>query len=97
METEKAVLGGFTVGRPASREKAAWEIGEVALVFLVQKSEGAKKRLAELLSRSEGAIDFAWRWCDSAKFPKEAENRIDESLPWVRHVLGVENRGTLAL
>jgi hypothetical protein len=72
-------------------------IGEVALVYLVRKSPGAKKMLADLLCRSEGAIDFAWRWCDGANFPKEAENRIEECLKWVRHVLGTGGRSKLEL
>ena len=83
-------------GRPA-RHGEDWRVGEVALVYTVAKSDEAKKKLAVLLNRSEDAVDFAWRSCDEANFPEEAENRIADHVQRVKEVLGHDMRGVTKL
>ena len=61
-----------STSRP-ERHGEDWRVGEVALLYLVEKSDEAKKKLAALLDRTEDAVDFAWRWCDEANFPEVAE------------------------
>ena len=100
---KSASVGGFVVGkapegegRPA-RHGEDWRVGEVALVYTVAKSDEARKRLAQLLERTEDAVDFAWRWCDEAQFPEEAENRIADHLKRVKEILGEDARGNTQL
>lgn len=85
-----------SVTRP-ERHGQDWRIGEVALLYVVQKSDEGKKKLATLLGRTEDAVDFAWRWCDEANFPEVAGNRIEDHVKRVREILGEEKRGVTTL
>ena len=72
-----------------------YEDAEIAMVYLVKKSDAARELLAHLLDRTPGAIDFVWRWVAHADFPREAEGQIKRQVEWCEERLGVENRGKI--
>lgn len=81
------------------REKANqhYEDSEVALVYLVEGSPEADALLAQLLRRTEGAINMMRRWVNGAKFPPQANNRIKKQIEWVESRFGPDNRGVVKL
>jgi hypothetical protein len=74
-----------------------YEDAEIALVYLVERSDKARELLAKVLGRTEGAIDLVWRWVDHADFPPEAHNRIMRQVEWAEVQLGAENRGKISV
>lgn len=78
----------------SSTSPSTYEDAEIALVYLVDRSDKAKELLAGLLGRTEDAIALLWRWIEHADFPPEAYNRIQRQVEWAEERLGNENRGT---
>lgn len=72
-----------------------YEDAEVALVYLVEGSKEADELLAQLLSRTPGAINMMRRWADGADFPPEAYNRIQRQFAWAEQKLGAKNKGKI--
>lgn len=81
--------------RPAPRHRKHYSDAEIALIYLVDKSDEAKHLLASLLGRTPGAIDYVWRWVAHAGFPPEAYNQIMRQVEWAEERLGAENRGKI--
>lgn len=79
----------------APRHRQPYEDAEIALVYLVERSDKAKELLAGLLGRTEDAIALLWRWIEHADFPPEAYNRIQRQVGWAKERLGKENRGMI--
>jgi hypothetical protein len=79
----------------APRYGKHYEDAEIALVYMVERSDRAKALLAGLLGRTENAIDLVWRWMEHADFPPEASNRIQRQVEWAEEKLGKENRGKI--
>lgn len=79
----------------APRHREHYEDAEIALVYMVARSDKGKKPLAGLLGRTEHAIDLLWRWIEDADFPPEAYNRIQRQLQWAQDRLGKENVGKI--
>lgn len=77
------------------RHRQHYEDAEIALVYLVARSDRAKRLLAQLLGRTEGAIDMVWRWIEHAGFPAEADNKIKRQAEWAEEQLGTGNRGKI--
>jgi hypothetical protein len=78
-----------------ARRGAPYTYEEVELIYLTPSSKENAALLAELLERTPGAIDFAWRWCDAdvERFPAKAFNRLYRLIRQVRGRLGIEARG----
>lgn len=74
-----------------------YEDAEIALIYLVGRSDEAKELLAKLLGRTEDAIDYVWRWVEKAAFPPEAEGKIKRQVEWAEERLGAKNRGRIQL
>ena len=70
---------------------------EIALLYLIERSDTAKELLAELLERSEDAIDMVWRWIEGADFPEDAENRIKRQAERISDLLGDRLRGVVEI
>jgi hypothetical protein len=83
------------VPNKAPRYGKHYENAEIALVYMVKRSDKAKALLAGLLGRTEHAIDLVWRWIEHADFPPEAHNRIQRQVQWAEERLGNENRGKI--
>jgi hypothetical protein len=81
--------------KTAPRHGKHYEDAEIALVYMVERSDKARKLLAGLLGRTEHAIDLVWRWIEHADFPPEAYNRIQRQVEWAEQALGKENRGKI--
>jgi len=81
--------------RKAPRHGKHYEDAEIALIYLVDRSDNAKSLLASLLGRTEDAIDLLWRWIEHADFPAEAYNRIQRQVEWAEEALGKSNRGKI--
>ena len=81
-------------GNPA-RAGEHYEDSEIALLYIFARSSEAKELLAELLKRSEEAIDMVWRWIEHAGFPAEADNKIKRQVERIENILGEEQRGTV--
>lgn len=79
----------------ASKHRKHYEDAEIALVYLVKRSDNAKRFLASLLGRTEDAIDLVWRWIEHADFPPEAGNRIQRQVEWAEEAFGKSNRGKI--
>lgn len=74
-----------------------YQDAEVALVFLVERSDKADHLLAQLLGRTEGAISMMRRWDEGADFPTEAHNRIRRQFEAAEAILGAQNRGKIKI
>jgi hypothetical protein len=86
---------GRAPGSPVKRDREPWDDrDEMELVCRVPKSAFNKTELALLLQRSEDAIDFAWRWCDHANFPSEADDRIKQHVAAIEQEFGRGIRGS---
>ena len=70
---------------------------EIALLYLIERSDTAKELLAQLLERSEDAIDMVWRWIEGADFPEDAENRIHRQVETIRDLLGDRMQSSVSL
>ena len=79
----------------APRHGKHYEDAEIALLYMVERSDKAKQLLADLLGRTENAIDLVWRWMENADFPPEAYNRIQRQAEWAEEKLGKDNRGKI--
>lgn len=79
----------------APRHGQPYQDAEIALLYLVARSDEAKGLLARLLGRTEDAIDLVWRWIEHADFPPEAHNRIRRQVQWAEDRLGEDNRGNI--
>lgn len=77
------------------RHRQPYNEAEIALVYLVDRSDEAKQLLAGLLGRTPDAIDLVWRWVEHADFPPEAHNRIRRQVEWAEDQLGTDNRGKI--
>ena len=75
----------------------SYQPGEIALLYLVRRSPKAKKMLAEILERTEDAVDLVWGWCEGRPFPPEATGVIFRQIEVVRRILGKSVRGKLKL
>jgi hypothetical protein len=85
-------------GAPRPRRYGkSYRSGEIALLYLVGRSQRAKKILAELLERTEDAVDLVWGWCEGRRFPPQATNVISRQVEGVRRILGKGVRGKLRL
>ncbi|MCW8138008.1 MAG: hypothetical protein KIT58_03795 [Planctomycetota bacterium] len=80
--------------RAGWRMRLHYDDAEVELAYMVARSPENKADLADLLGRSEHAIDYLWRWCDMAQFPERAGNEIERQVAAVRARLGDEARGS---
>ena len=80
-----------------SRYGKHYEKAEIALIYLVDRSDTAKRLLAQLLGRTEHAIDWVWQWIHHADFPSEVHNRIQRQVEWAEQELGKENRGKIQI
>jgi hypothetical protein len=81
----------------APRAGKPYEEAEVALVYLIQRSDKADELLAELLGRTPGAISMMRRWDEGADFPPEAYNRIKRQFEAAERILGAGNRGKVKI
>jgi hypothetical protein len=79
------------------RHGEAYEDGEVAMIYVAQKSRKAKRKLARLLRRTEDTVDFIWGWCAGRNYPPEAANKIEWQVQRVRKILGNAAQGRVAL
>lgn len=80
---------------PPAHAGQHYEDAEVALVYLVEGSKEADELLAQILSRSPGAINMMRRWADGADFPPEAYNRIQRQFEWAEKKLGAANKSKI--
>lgn len=79
------------------RHGSPYEDAEIALVFLVGRSQAAREKLAKLLGRSEGAVDLIWRWIEHAAFPPGADNRIKRQVEAAEKIFGSSNQGKIEI
>ncbi len=80
-----------------ARHRKPYRQDEIALVFLVARSDESKAALAQRLQRTPSAIDWIWRWMDGQveNFPARAWNRLVRQIVEVRTALGDARRGEL--
>ncbi len=85
-------------GEPRPRRYGkSYRAGEIALMYLVGRSQKSKKILAELLERTEDAVDLVWGWWEGRRFPPHATNVICRQVEGVRRILAKGVRGKLRL
>ena len=82
---------------PPARRGKHYEDREIALVYLIARSQKSQEVLADLLERSEDAVDMIWRWIEGASFPPEAGNKIKRQVKRVEKIMGVSRRGSIDL
>ena len=73
----------------------SYKLGEIALIYIFEESDESKKLLADLLGRSEQAIDFIYRWIYGGNFPKGSHNAIRRQVTLLQSKLGPSLRSAL--
>jgi hypothetical protein len=79
------------VGEAKSRVGSHYELSEIALICIFKECPEARTRLAKLLGRSEGGIEWVWAWRDrEGKFQKGSFNAIVRQVNETKETLGEE-------
>ena len=82
-------------GKKPEHYGESYKLGEIALVYIFEESDESKHLLADLLGRSEQAIDFIYRWISGGNFPKGSHNAIKRQVALVQSKLGPGLHGAL--
>ncbi len=83
--------------KSAPRRGKHYTDAEIALIYLVEPSDEAKRLLADTLGRTLGGIAMVWRWVDHARFRPRSDNKIKRQVEWAESQLGTGNRGTIKI
>jgi len=62
-----ATTGKRTPTKSAANRGKAYEDHEICLIWQVKNTPENAAALAKLLGRTEGAIDFVWRFCEEVR------------------------------
>jgi hypothetical protein len=83
--------------RKATRRGDHYDDVEISLLYLIERSSKSVEIMAELLGRTKGGVEMAWRWIEKANFPAEAENRIKRQAEAAEKRFGKKARGSIKI
>jgi hypothetical protein len=83
--------------KKAIRRGEHYDDVEISLLYLIERSPEAVAIMADLLGRTPGGVEMAWRWIEKANFPPQAENQIKRQAEAAERRFGRAARGSIKI